>query len=189
MAVIVAAAVSAAALMIVIERGGLIAWTALLLGVGLFLKTLLKPSKLDTGMGIGLALIALAAWFGTHRYVISTWESGEVVELTIGTDTGAHTARLWVLDIGEHPTVYFDAEPELAASLLEGVPVQFTRNGETSRRTPRATRADDLSQETANAVFAAMVEKYGDRNGAADIYYLLLGSSRDRVPVVVELLR
>ncbi len=175
------------ALVLIIDRSGLIAWGALFIGLALLTKIRLRPSKLDPGLAVGLAALPMLAWVGTLNYVISTWESGEVVELTIDTPTGTQTVRLWVLDIGPHPLVYYDAEPEAAKSLLAGTPLQFTRAGKASTRIPEARHAVSLPEVEANLILEAMGTKYGDRNGAADIYYLMLGRSRDRVALVVNL--
>jgi hypothetical protein len=50
-----------------------------------------------------------------------------------------------------------------------------------------ATQADELPEEDANRVFAAMASKYAERVNAADIYYLMLGRSRDRIALVATL--
>ena len=184
---ILAAATTVAAVVLLLDRVGVVAIVALLMGLGLAVKVWFRPGKNDLLLSIGLVAIPIIAWFGTVQYVISTWESGEVVELVIDTDAGPHTARLWVMDLGEHPTVYYDAEAEAAASLLAGKPLQFTRAGETTTRTPVATRVEDLSEAEANLVLAAMQEKYGDRNDAATIWYVMLGQSQKKVPVVVNL--
>ncbi len=174
-------------LILVVERGGLIAWSALLGGLVMLAKGWFKPTNNDLVVSLGLALLLGLAWFGTWRYVISTWESGEVVELVIATDAGEHTARLWILDIGAEPLVYYDAPPLAANSLLAGTPVQFTRGGEVSTRTPVARLVDGLAEAEANQVLEAMGTTYGDRNNAATWYYLMLGRSRDRVALVITL--
>jgi len=184
---LIAGLIAAAALILVIDRGGLIAWTSLILGASLLAKTQLKPSGLDPLLSIGLATVSVLAWIGTFYYVISTWESGEVVELVINADNGTHTARVWVLDIGKSPVVYYDAEPEVARSLLDGRPLQLTRADVISTRIPAATRVDELPEATANRIFEAMNTKYGDRVDAADVYYLMLGRSTDRIAVVADL--
>ena len=188
-AAFVAGITTAVALLLVIDRGGVLAWVTLSVGVALLAKIWFKPSAIDPGLSVGLAAVSALAWVGVFYYVISTWESGEVVELAIDTSEGVHTARVWVLDIGESPLVYYDAEPEVAESLLDGKPVQFTRAGTVSTRIPEATRVDALPEDEANRVFEAMVTKYGDRVDAADVYYLMLGRSRDRVAVVASLIQ
>jgi len=184
----IAALTTSVALVLLLDRGGLIAWGAFFSGVVLLAKIGLKPSRVDLGFSVGLATISVLAWIGTLYYVISTWESGEVVELNIDTSEGEHTARLWVLDNGGDPIVYYDAEPEVAKFLLAGKPLQFTRAGEVSTRVPRATQAEALPEGEANRILEAMETKYGDRNEAAGIYYSLLGRSRDRVALVVSLI-
>lgn len=175
------------ALFLLVDRGGLIAVGTLILGIALLGKLWLKPSRLDPALSVGLAAIPALTWVATFYYVISTWETGEVVELAIDTGGGIHTARVWVLDIGAHPTIYYDAEPEVAQSLLAGTPLQFTRAGEVSTRIPDAVRAELLPEEQAKRVFEAMEAKYGERVSAADIYYLMLGRPGDRVAVVASL--
>lgn len=179
---------SVVALFLVVDRGGLIAWGALVVGVALLAKIWLRPSRLDLGLSCALVTISVLAWFGTHYYVISTWESGEVVELSIDTSNGPHTVRLWVLDIGAAPLVYYDAEPEVAKSLLAGKPLRFMRAGEVSTRIPKASQVDALPEDRANLVLEAMETKYGDRNNAAIVYYVMLGRSRDRVALVANLI-
>ena len=176
------------ALVLLIDRGGLIAWSALFIGLALLAKIWFKPTSRDLALSVGLASIPVLAWIGTFNYVISTWESGEVVELAIDTSEGVHTARLWVLDIGEHPLVYYDAEPVAAKSLLAGKRLQFTRASEISTRIPKATHVDALPEAEANLILEAMGTKYGDRNDAANIYYLMLGRSADRVALVATLI-
>ncbi len=184
---LVAAAVTALALALVVDRGGLIAWSALLLGAGLLLKIWRRPGSADLKLSVGLGAGAALAWIGTLGYVLSTWESGEVVELAMETRSGAHTARVWVLDIDAHEVIYYDASAEAAESLLAGNPLKLTRGGHVSTRIPEATKADDLPEERANRIFEAMASKYGARVDAATLWYLMLGRSGDRVAVVASL--
>ena len=177
-----------AAIALLLVRGGLIAWGTFFLGVALLTKIRLKPSAIDLVLSLGLIVIPALAWIGTFYWVIGTWESGEVVELSIETDSGDQTVRVWVLDSGSHPLVYYDAPAAAARSLLSGRPLQYTRAGEVSLRTPEATPADALPEEEAAVIFETMVSKYGDRVGAADIYYLMLGRPRDRVALVIRLI-
>lgn len=178
-----------AALVVVVDRGGLLAWSALFLGAALFAKIWRKPSKRDLMLSIGLATFSILAWVGVLYYVISTYESGEVVELAIDTKNGTHTARLWVLEVGPDPVVYYDAEPQIAESLLAGKPLQFTRGGEVSIRKPEAKPIDALSEADASQLLEAMENKYGNRTLAYEVYYLMLGVPRDRISVVASLVK
>lgn len=184
----VAGLITLVAVLLVIDRGGIIAWVGLFAGVGLLLKLWLRPSRSDFGASVGLAVIFALLWSAVLYYVISTWESGEVVELAIQTNAGGHTARVWVLDIESQPVIYYDAEPEVAKSLLAGKPLQLLRSGQVSTRIPKAIPIDALSEGESNLILAAMEEKYGNRNGAAVIWYALLGSSRDRVSLIAYLM-
>ncbi len=187
LALVVTGLAIAGALVVLIDRGGLIAWTVLILGIALLGKIWRIPSRQDLGLSIGLVLVSILTWAGTLYYVISTYESGEVVELDVDTASGLHTARLWVMEVEAVPVVYMDAEPEVAEALLAGNPLQFTRAGSTSARTPDATEVDALSEDDATQVFEAMEEKYGGRMTAADVYYVVLGRPRDRIALVVKL--
>lgn len=187
LSVLIASVVLVVGFGLLLSRGGLIAWCAVLIGLALLAKALLKPSDVDPGLAIGSATLLTLVWAGALFYVISTYESGEVVELAVDTEEGFHNARLWVLDVGVFPVVYFDAEPGVARSLLAGKPLQFTRAGQISTRIPEATEADELSKEQADDVYQAMSNKYGSRMRAADVYYAVLGRPRDRVALIVRL--
>ena len=176
------------ALLVVMDRGGLIASATMLAGAGLVAKAWLHPSNRAPAFAISLAIVPVLLSVGAYYYVISSWESGEVVELAFETEEGPHTARLWVMDVGSSPTVYYDAPPEAAKALLAGAPVQFTRNNVTSTRTPQARPVEALPEEEANLILEAMLTKYGDLNGVATVNYLLLGRPTDQVALVVNLI-
>lgn len=178
--------VMAAALVLAVDRGGLIAWGTLVVAAGLLVKIWRQHTSLDLMLSVGLAVVPVLLWVATLNYVISTWESGEVVELAIPIEDGTHTVRLWVLDIGPHPLVYYDAEPKVAISLLAGKPLQFTRAGEVSTRIPKARRVETLTEDETNLILEAMATKYGDRNSAADLYYIMLGRAQDRISLIAE---
>ncbi len=172
-----------------LDRDGVLPWATLLIGSGLIGKIWLKPSAKDVAVSLGFMLIAGCLWAGTVYYVISTYESGEVVELAINTDKGAHTARVWVLDMEADEVVYYEADPHVADALLAGGPLQYTRGDATSTRIPDAKRVDAIPPAEANRILGIMAEKYQERMTAADIYYVMLGSPRDRVALVVTLKR
>ena len=189
MSITIATLTALIAVGVLVYRGGLIAWVGLFLAIGLLAKVVLRPSGNELGLSIVLALGSAIAWAGAWYYVISTYESGEVVELAIDTGDGeSHTARLWVFELAGDPTVYFDANPRAAESLLAGRPLSFTRDGVTSTLTPNARKAESLTEQEVSAAFAAMGSKYGERMRAADIYYVLLGLPRNRTSLVVRLL-
>ncbi len=187
-ALVIAALTMGAGVLLIVDRGGLIAWAGLIIGGVLFLKNYFRPSAWDLSLSLGMGAALIAAWVGTFYYVISTWESGEVVELTIDIREGTHTARLWVLDMEATPLVYYDADPVEADFLLAGEPVEFSRGGQVSTRIPVATRIEDLAEDEGHKILQAMQAKYGERNSAAVVYYLLLGQPRDRVSLVARLI-
>ena len=188
-AIVIASLTTLVALGLVIDRGGLIAWLTLILGAAFVAILIFRPISGIKAVVLSamLAVIPSALWIGTVKYVIKQWESGEVVELLIDTEQGPHTARLWVFNIDHREAVYYDADPEVAHALLAGKPLQFTRAGNVSTRIPAATRVDTLPEEQANQILESMQTKYGELNSAATIWYVMLGSPNDRIPVVVYL--
>jgi len=148
------------ALLLIVERGGAIAWATGFFGALLFIKCWRKPAPKDLWLGLTLASVAVLAWIGVFYYVISTYESGEVVELVVDTSDG---------------------------DLLAGKPLNFTRGEIVSQRLPKARLAESLPETEANALLEVMSEKYGDRMAASTIYYVMLASPRDRVSLVVDL--
>ena len=172
------------ALGLIIDRGGLLAWCVFVLGIVLLAKVHFRPSDRDLMFCSLLIIVPPILWSMTLYYVISTYESGEVVELTVEASNGPHTARVWIFGAN---TVYYDAEPEVAASLLAGKPLQLSRAGSVSVRNPEAIRVDAMAPEEAAEMLAAMAAKYGDRMVAADVYYLVLGRPRDRIALVIKL--
>lgn len=186
-AVFIAGLTSIVALLLIINRGGLIAWCVLIFSVALLAKIHLRHSKFDLVVSIGLAIIPSILWYLVLFYVISSYESGEVVELGIETENGTRIARLWVLEIDRELLVYYDAEPDVANALLAGRPIRFTRDGKESTRIPEATRADSLADDDAESIASAMNTKYRSRVFASSVYYLILGRPRDRIALVVRL--
>ena len=99
--------------MVVLERGGFIAWGALVGGGILAVKILRYPSARDLLWSLALVFVPVLAWVGTYYYVIGTWESGEVVSLEFDTERGQHVARLWGFGVqiesadadGNHPVL------------------------------------------------------------------------------------
>ncbi len=174
-------------LLLVIERGGVLAWAALACGLLMFTLSLVPSARVRPTIALTVAMLWVLAWAGTRYYVISTWESGEVVELTIATDLGAHTARTWVLDLDGAAVIYYDAEPEVVRALQSGRPLEFGRQGVVREQIPRTTLVDRMPAGEIARIFELMTAKYGDRNRATGVYYTMLGRSRDRVAVVISL--
>ena len=176
------------ALYFAIDRGGVIAWVTLVASVGLLFKLWRKPGTRDFIWNIALAAVPVLLAYGAFKYVIHTWESGEVVELAIETSEGMHHARVWVMDIDGSEVVYYDAPPLAAAALLSGKTVSYNRASQTAKRNPLAQTIDKLDDAEAARILAAMEEKYSAQNHAAAIWYGLLGRPKDRVALIVRLL-
>lgn len=173
---------------LVVERGGLLAWIGLAVGLALLIKIYLRPSAVDLALSIGTAAVWALTWAGTAWFVFSTWESGEVVELSVETHDGIHTARVWALDEVDSLVLYYDAEPEIADALISGNPIRVQRQDQIVRLGDVvAIPVEDMPEDELNRLYGLMIDKYGDRNVATDVFYGLLGRSRDRVAVVVTI--
>ena len=180
----VVASLLVAAAILVIARGGLLAWLGVLVGALLLFKILRRPSPRDAWLSLAILGIWAISWGATWYYVMSSWESGEVVELEID---GTHTARVWVLDMSEGPVMYYDAPPDVASRLLAGAPLAMTRNGEVRRECAAASRVDELPDEQVQPLIDRMEEKYEGRNTATVVFYSILGGRRDRVGLLIQL--
>jgi hypothetical protein len=189
LAAVVAAAITLVAMALIVERGGVLAWAGSVAGVTLLLKILVRPAASDLGISIATVVAWALAWAGTIYYVISTWESGEVVELGIHTPNGMHTARVWVLDDDAWVVLVYDAAPEIAEAMMSGNPIRLERNGRVSTGHAVATPVADMPQAEVSRIFQLMDDKYGRRNLATDVFYRFLGRSRDRVVMMVKLAR
>jgi hypothetical protein len=183
----IAALVAAAGLALIVERGGMLAWAGAIAGVALLVKGSIRPTSRDLFLILAAASVWALIWVGTTYYVVSTWESGEVVELGIETPDGTHTARVWILDVDRSPVLVYDAAPEIAEALLHGNPVTVRRDGQLTLERPLARRIDDVPQDEVDAIFRLMDEKYGRRNLATDVFYRFLGRQRDRTVMIVKL--
>lgn len=187
-ATVLAALIAVIGTVLAVERGGLLSWVGLALGAALLIKIYVRPSASDLVLSIGAASVWALAWAGAAYYVFSAWESGEVVELSVETRDGTHTARVWVLDDGDSLVLYYDAEPEIADAITSGNQIRVHRQDQLVRLGQVVTMpADDVPAEEMSRLYGLMNQKYGDRNFATDVFYGVLGRSRDRVAVVVKI--
>ena len=187
-ATIVAFLIGAVGLLIALDRGGVLAWAGCILGIALLLKISLRPSRIDLVASIGAAAIWALAWVGTIYYVVSVWESGEVVVLAVEMPNETHTVRVWVVDIDESLVLYYDAEPEIAEAMISDQQVSVTRADQLLEFTRVDVRtADDVPEAELNQIFQLLEDKYGSRNEASALYAMMVGRSRDRVGVVLTL--
>jgi hypothetical protein len=189
-AMTISALLTLAGLVIFIDRGGLLSLVGLIAGPALLIKIFLRSSKLDIWLCLGVAAIWGLVWAGTFYYVINTWESGEVVELAVDAPDGNHTARVWVLETDNSLVLYYDAEPNIAEAMLSGRPIKVTRDGQVVNFTRAVARStEDISKEEMDNIYQMWADKYGTRNEATDVFYQMLGRSRDRIAVVIKLFK
>tara|TARA_R110001592_G_scaffold339949_1_gene627901 strand:- start:142 stop:780 length:639 start_codon:yes stop_codon:yes gene_type:complete len=176
--------------LLIYQRGGVLAWAGSFAGAILLIKTLVYPSKADLWLCGTTALLWALTWIGVFYYVISTWEKGEFVELSIDTSDGIHNARTWILDSPDSSFLYYDAPPTVATALLSKATVRVLRQGAAlSLDQYTAQREQDVPEEEINQIFELMSEKYGDSNAATDVFYRFLGRSRDKIAVIIRIPR
>lgn len=183
-ALAVAGCMGVASVSLIVDRGGLLAWVGLALSVAVLAKALRWPSPADALTALAIASLWAGAWAATWYYVVTTWESGEVVEIEVD---GGHRARVWVLDLNDGPVMYYDAPPAIAQRLLDGAPMTVTRGQRTQSGCARAARVEDLPEARLQDALDAMSRKYRDSNRATGIFYAVLGGKRDRVDVLMSL--
>jgi hypothetical protein len=188
-AAIAATTLLAASVLLIVQRGGLLAWTGAILALPLLAKILLWPSPADGRASAAVLLLWALAWLATWQYVKHVWESGEVVETRIGPPSAEHTARLWVVDANERATLYYDSPPEIASTLLAGAQITMSRGGSVAHGCAKAVRVSSLPESAQASFLELMNAKYAQRNDATQIFYSVLGSDRSRVPVLMHVSR
>lgn len=183
-AVAVASSMVIAAVLLVVDRGGLLAWSGAVLGALLLLKVLLRPSPRDVLLSVATLGVWAVSWGAAWAYVVSTWESGEVVQIEVA---GGDIARVWVLDTSDGPLMYYEAPPDVANRLLAGAPLSMTRNGQVQNECANASRVEELPEEQVQDLLSQLEEKYEGRNTATAVFYAVLGVQRDRVGMLIRL--
>ncbi len=153
-------------------------------GRGATLKAAFRPAPRDAVWAVAALVLFGVAWGTVWFYVVSTWESGEVVQLTLADN---HVARVWVLDTEAGPAMYYDAPPRVAELLLASAPVTMTRNDGDVQGCARASRVEALPEARVQQLLGRMQTKYAHRNTATAVYYALLGVRRNRLGLVIEI--
>ena len=180
-----AATLLAASVLLIGLRGGLLSVAGLVIAVLLLAKVVWRPAPSDLGL-VAAAVLALGlVWAAVWYYVKGTWESGEVVSLRIETPAGQAAARLWVVDQAGEARMYYDAPADIAAALLAGTPVEVTRSSATVKGCASAVRVDSLPEAAQAEFLALMNHKYGDASAGAEVFYLVLGGYRSRIPLLL----
>ncbi len=174
--------VAAVALMLVsvalgLYQGGALAWLGAGLGSLFVAKSILIPSARDR-LAVGVVWgIWLLAWPAIFFYVVSVWEQGEVVELSIQAGEKTHSVRTWVMDDEESPVVFYDAPGSVVQDWIDAERIQVKRGAETSAFRPSTVLASELPEADVERVTALVEQKYG-----------ALGRTPDRVTLVIWLM-
>ena len=180
------AALVAIAVAVLVQRGGVLGWVALVAGLLLLAKMLFRPGSRDVWLGIGAVAAWSLVWLGCWQYVVRTWESGEVVELVINVDRQPHIARIWVLDMDGQQVMVYDAERDVADALAAGQPVRMRRGTTEQTVVMHARSMAEVPEAQVTRIFVLMDQKYGSRNFATEVFYTMLGGPRSRVIMILS---
>ena len=173
---------------LLLDRGGLFAWTGIILGIVLLIKTLTLPSVANVEICVLTSAIFVAAWAATYLAIILIWESGEIAKLHVENSEDASTTRVWVLDLGGDTIIFYDAEPEDAAILHGDPKISVTReNTEIKYSQIHVISSEDAPIDSLNRVYEGWGEKYGNRTLATPVYSLMYGRSRTKESFIITL--
>ena len=168
-------------------RGGILAWLGLVAALLLVAKHLRRPSHTDVFIALGFTVLWAASWAAAWGFVLSTWESGEVVDIGVQVSDEIHTARVWILDVDGEPIMYYDAPPKVGHALLADAPMTIKRGDVMLTGCADSISVADLSGEELAAVLGVMEEKYQERTRATDVFYSVIGVERDRIGLVLRI--
>lgn len=167
-------------------RGGALAWLGLVLASLLLTKHFVSPSRIDVFLALGITVLWAASWAAAWGYVRSTWESGEVVEISIRLSDELLTARVWVLDVDDQWMMYYDAPPRIGQALLNDAPITVKRGNKTAEGCADATLVSDLPTEERDRLLASMEAKYEAQSLATTVFYGVLGGRKDRIGLALR---
>lgn len=170
-----------------VYRGGVLSWLGAALGLVLLAKSLLKPSPKNFVIAGTVATLWLLCWPAIFYYVLSVWERGEVVELSIEAGDATHRVRTWILDDAGTPLVFYDAPGSVSQAWLDAEHIQVRRGSVTDIFAASVVPASRLSEDEVARVFALAEQDYGELNYATQIRYGALGRSPDRVLLIIRL--
>jgi len=161
-------------LIIAATRTGLLSWLcALFACAGLLAMRYLQGRQALYGALLVVSITA-ALWVGSVYYVYSTWESGEVVQIRLGSDVHIRT---WVVEQDGQDIVLYDCPPAHTPLLESGETVVVTRGGTDFEARLRAVPVT-LDSAELGRVYGLYEQKYGGEGNATNIYYLLIGARR-----------
>lgn len=186
--IIIAALAIAIAGYFAITRGGLVAYGALVLFAVVLAKCLLAAGKWDLRLSIGALVVTIAALGASIALVYTTWESGEVIELRINTDTGIHSVRTWIMDDDGVPTVIYDLDPFVLEQMTRHPEVSVTRRGTVRGYRAQAVTLGQADADLVERISRLMDVKYRDETWATDVFYIMLGREAGREVAIIRLL-
>lgn len=172
-------------LFLVYQREGLLPWgSTLLSGVGLMLMMRLR-GRWSLYCSLIIAIVIGTSWTASVYYVYSSWESGEVIDITVNEDV---TFRTLVVEKAGDEVVIYDCPPEQRAIVESSKVASIRRGAERYQAEMRAVPVDFSSDELVE-VYGLYQQKYANQGDATDAYYLLIGPRRGSQLYVLYLTR
>ena len=187
---IIAGLISLLGIVLIWQRGGLFAWIFSITGALLLIEIVIRSRTTMLKNTMITACTLTALWLLTYGSIIGIWETGEVAELKIDTGSEEHQVRVWLLDVNDNIEIFYDAEPDVAEFLLNEPKVSLVRNDQTLEFLKvEISTLETAPAEKMNQIFELWNEKYGSRNLATPIYSLMFGRAKDKVALILTLIR
>ncbi|MFP6806826.1 MAG: hypothetical protein VB957_06550 [Pseudomonadales bacterium] len=176
-----------ASIFVALDRGGWLAWSGILLGcIGIILSMVLRKRG-SIYCFIGFFAVITSAWCGVAYYVYSSWELGEVIDISITRGNSEKSFRTWIVDHAGIAAVVYDADPETAEVLASIETVTVVRQGSKHLLSLRVIPEHRMAAEELNEIYRLFEEKYHELNPATDIYYLMMGRPKDNQLLILYL--
>ena len=189
-AAIIAGLISLLGIVLIWQRGGIFAWIFSITGALLLIEIVIRSRTTMLKSTMVTACTLTALWLLTYSSIIGIWETGEVAELKIDTGREEHQVRVWLLDVNDNIEIFYDAEPDVAEFLLNEPKVSLVRNDQTLEFLKvEISTLETAPAEKMNQIFELWNEKYGSRNLATPIYSLMFGRAKDKVSLILTLIR
>ena len=189
-AAIIAGLISLLGIVLIWQRGGIFAWIFSITGALLLIEIVIRSRTTMLKNTMVTACTLTALWLLTYGSIIGIWETGEVAELKIDTGSEEHQVRVWLLDVNDNIEIFYDAEPDVAEFLLNEPKVSLVRNDQTLEFLKvEISTLETAPAEKMNQIFELWNEKYGSRNLATPIYSLMFGRAKDKVALILTLIR
>ena len=154
-----------------VERVGALPYLGILLGGILTLK--LSSTRLFY-YALSTSFVVALSWGASFYYVFSTWESGDVVQISLDDRT---SFRTWVVEHEGQEVVIYDCPPQHLSAVQKSRRVTLKRHDQEYSAEFSAVPVTQDSKQLID-VYALYEAKYAAQSRATEAYYLLIGPRR-----------